>query len=81
MPKSLRVIDVGVGNLPGVLAVIDEAEVVCARLALLQIGSEEIFLENVLRNGGIKKSCLSLWLDYVDIGKGRIVNGASTYRY
>jgi hypothetical protein len=63
-PKSLRVVDWGVGDVARVLAVVDETKVIGAWNTLLEIGSEDILLENTLIYGGVEERGLLLWLNY-----------------
>ena len=67
-PEPLRVVDGGVGDVARVLAVVDVAEVVTTRGALLQVGGEERAVEATLGVG--EEGLLLIRLDGVDGAEG-----------
>ena len=68
-PEALAVVDGGVGDGTGVLGAVDEAEVVGAGGALLQVGGEELGLEGVL--DGVEEGGLLVGRDGVDAAEGQ----------
>lgn len=66
LPETLGVIDWCVGNLTGMFAAIDEAEVVCTWSVVLQIGCEDVAREQTLLDATIEPGGLSSRLDSVD---------------
>ena len=66
LPEALRVVDSGVGDVAGVLAGVDEAEVVGAWLALLEVSCEDVLVEDTLVDGGIEEGGLGCRCDSVD---------------
>lgn len=62
-PEPLRVVDGRVGDVSGILAAVDEAEVVGAGSSLLQIGRENILAEDALVDGSVEEGGLLLRLD------------------
>lgn len=64
LPEALTAVDGDVGDGAGVLGAVDEAEVVAAGFALLEVDGEELLLER--RLDGVKEGGLLLRADGVD---------------
>ena len=64
LPEALAAVDGDVGDGAGVLGAVDEAEVVAAGFALLQVDGEELLLER--RLDGVEEGVLLLRADGVD---------------
>lgn len=62
-PETLGAIDRGVGDVSGILAAINETEVVGTRSSLLQVSREYILAEDAFVDGGVEESSLLLRLD------------------
>lgn len=63
LPESLAIVHGCVGDVASIFAAINEAKVVRARSALLQVGSEDICFKNTFFNGRVEESGLLLRLD------------------
>ena len=62
----MRVVDGRVSDVAGVLAGVDEAEVVGTWLALLEVSCEDVLVEDTLVDGGIEEGGLGCRCDSVD---------------
>ena len=69
-PEAIGVVDVDVGDGAVVLAGVDEAEVVGARRALLEVGGEDVGGEDALVDGGVEEGRLWVGGDWAVLAFG-----------